>query len=180
MIKKATILVISFFVLIPAFFYIITSSYSQAITLSEKKVIYNLPYAGILPDNPLYFFKQVRDTILEFTTRDQVKKAELLLLSSDKKIAMASLLSKKGKNTLMIKVLIQAEKSSLSIPSLVISSKKQGVGPKEGLVYRLKLSNAKHREVIEGLIKDLPQGQEKEMNLVLDLNNQTRKLLETL
>ena len=180
MIKKAFILTLSFFLLIPAFFYIITSSYSQSITLSEKRVIYDLPYAGILPDSPLYFLKQIRDSILEFTTRDQVKKAELLLTSSDKKIAMASLLSKKGKNTLMIKILLQAEKSSLKIPLLIISSKKQGVGPKEGLVYRLRLSNAKHREVIEELIKDLHQGQEKEMNLILDLNSQTRKLLETL
>lgn len=101
-------------------------------------------------------------------------------MSSDKKVAMASLLSKKGKNTLMTKTLTQAENTALRIPALVISSKKQGVGPKEGLVYQLKLSNSKHREVIEELIKDIPQGQEKEMNTALDLNNQTRKQLETL
>lgn len=180
MFKKPIVLFLAFFLVIPIFFYFITTSYSQAITLSEKKVIYELPYAGILPDNPFYFFKQLRDTFLEIATRDQMKKAEDLLVSSDKKAHMAQLLSKKGKNTLMIRTLIEAEKQSLKIPSLITSSKKQGVGPKEGFVYRLKLSNVKHREVIEELIKDIPQGQEKEMNMIMDLNNQIKKQLDAL
>lgn len=180
MIKKASILLLSFFIVVPSFFYIINSSYSQAITLSEKKVIYDLPYAGILPDNPMYFFKQIRDSVLEFTTRDQMKKAEMLLLSSDKKIHMAQLLSKKGKNKLVLETLTHAEKQFIKIPELVQSSKSQGVGPKEGFVYRLKLSNVKHREVMEELIKDLPQGEEKEMQIVLDLNAQIRKKLDIL
>lgn len=178
--KKISILVVSFLIVIPAFFYIIASSYSQAITLSEKKVIYDLPYAGILPDNPLYVLKQVRDFVLEFTTRDQMKKAEMLLVSSDKKIHMAQLLSKKGKSKLVIQVLVAAEKQSLKIPGLVTSSKQQGVGPKEGFVYRLKLSNVKHREVMEELIKELPLGEETAMQEALDLNTKIKKQLDTL
>ncbi len=180
MIKRASILLLSFFIVVPAFFYVITASYSQQITLSEKKVIYELPYAGILPDNPLYFLKQVRDVVLEFTTRDQMKKSEMLLLSSDKKVHMAQLLSKKGKSKLVIDVLDNAEKQFMKIPKLVKSSKSQGVGPKEGFVYRLKLANVKHREVMEELIKDLPQGEESGMQEVLDLNNEIRKELDTL
>ena len=180
MFKKPIALFLAFFLVISLFFNFVVSAYSQAITLSEKKVIYDLPYAGILPDNPLYFFKQIRDTLLEVFTRDQVKKAEDLLLSSDKKIHMAQLLAKKGKNNLMIKTLTEGEKQSLKIPSLIISSKKQGVGPKEGFVYRLKLSNVKHREVMEELIKDIPQGQENEMNTVMDLNSQIKKQLDAL
>jgi hypothetical protein len=103
-------------------------SYSQQITLSEKKVIYELPYAGILPDNPLYFLKQVRDVVLEFTTRDQMKKSEMLLLSSDKKVHMAQLLSKKGKSKLVIDVLDNAEKQFMKIPKLVKSSNPREYG----------------------------------------------------
>jgi len=171
---------LAFFLVVPVFFYIITNTYSQSITLSEKKVIYDLPYAGILPDNPFFILKQVRDSVQVFLTRDRMKKAEMLLLSSDKKINMALQLSAKGKNKLMIETLVSAEKQSLRIPPLVVESKKQGVGPGEGLVYRLKLSNVKHREVAEELIKDLPQGQEMEMNKVLELNTQVKKQLEKL
>lgn len=180
MFKRASILFLSFFIVIPAFFHIITYSYSQAITLSEKKVIYDLPYAGILPDNPLYTLKQLRDVVVEFTTRDQMKKSEILLLSSDKKIHMAKLLSQKGKSRLAIKSLVDAEKQSLKIPKLLTESKKQGVSAKEGLIYRLKLSNVKHREVMEELMKDLPQGEEADMQAALDLNNQVHKELDLL
>lgn len=180
MIKKLSILFLAFFFVVPAFFYIITNSYSQSITLSEKKVIYDLPYAGMLPDNPLYILKQARDTVLEFVTRDQIKKAEMMLLSSDKKINMAIQLSAKGKSKLMIETLTASEKQSLRIPKIVSQSKKQGVSPGEGFVYRLKLSNVKHRQVEEDLIKDMPQGQEQDMNSVLELNNQIKKQLEGL
>lgn len=179
MLKRISVVLMAFSLAMVVFFHFNTA-YAQAITLSEKKVIYDLPYAGILPDNPLYFLKEVRDTIMDFLTRDQMTKAENLLLSSDKKIHMAQLLAAKGKSGLMIKILVKAEQQSLRIPGLVLESKKQGVGPKEGLVYRLKLSNVKHREVVEELMKDIPQGQENEMNDVLDLNTQIKKQLDTL
>lgn len=180
MIKKISILSLAFFLVVPLFFAFMTSSYSQSITLSEKKVIYDLPYAGILPDNPLYLLKEVRDTIILFMTRDQIKKAEMLLLSSDKKINMAMQLSAKGKGKLMIETLTNAEKQALSVPGLLRESKKQGVAPGEGFVYRLKLSNVKHREEEENLIKDMPQGQEQDMNSVLELNTQVKKQLDSL
>lgn len=180
MIKKISVLFLAFFLAVPAFFYVITATYSQSITLSEKKVIYDLPYAGILPDNPLYLLKEIRDTVTTFLTRDQMKKAEMLLLSSDKKINMALQLSAKGKSKLMIETLTAAEKQSTRIPALLKESKKQGVAAGEGFIYRLKLSNVKHREVEENLIKDMAQGQEQDMNSVLELNNQVKKQLDSL
>ncbi|MFA5135918.1 MAG: DUF5667 domain-containing protein [Patescibacteria group bacterium] len=178
--KRLAILCAAFFFVIPTIFYIITYSYSQSITLSDNKVIYDLPYAGILPDNPLYIFKRIRDSVIEFITRDQIKKSEILLVSSDKKIHMAIQLAEKGKTKLMITTLENAEKQSLQIVKLLGSSKEQGVSPKEGFVYRLKLSNVKHREVIEELMKDLPQGQEKDIGAVLSINENVRKGLESL
>lgn len=180
MLKKLSIVFVAFFVIISLYCTQTKVLFSQAITLSEKKVIYELPYAGILPDNPLYTFKEIRDMVTEFLTRDQMKKAESLLLSSDKKIHMAQILATKGKSGLMIKTLIKAEQQSLRIPSLIKESKKQGVGPKEGLIYRLKLSNVKHREVVEELIKNIPQGQEQAMSDILEINNQVKKQLDTL
>ena len=69
----------------------------EEIRIESKKISYDLPYAGMLPDNPLFFIKNVRDKILEFATRDQIKKASLYLLFADKRIRMAIELSKKRK-----------------------------------------------------------------------------------
>ena len=51
-------------------------TYSQTITDNpQPKVLYNLPYPGLTPDNPLYFIKAVRDRIIDISTRDTLKKA---------------------------------------------------------------------------------------------------------
>jgi len=178
MIKRTLAFLVGFFLLVPFFFYIINFSFSQSITLSDKKVIYDLPYAGVLPDNPLYIVKQIRDFVVELTTRDYAKKAEFLLLGSDKRVNMAMQLAKKGKNKLAIRMLLEAENNQLKINTLMQQSKKQGSAFKESFIYRLKLSNVKHREVIETLIKEMPQGEEKDLNDVIDLNDRVRTNLE--
>lgn len=180
MIKRAVYSVVILFSWIFIFASFVTNTYSQPITLSDRKVIYDLPFAGILPDSPLYPVKQIRDIIIEFITRDYIKKSELLLVSSDKKINMALQLSKKGKVKLMLETLEAAEKQAGSIPDLITESHKQGVSPYEGFTLRLKLSNVKHREVIEQLIEELPQGQEQNINTALELNAETKRKLDLL
>lgn len=178
MINKVLISFLTIFFLIPAFFYIIHFSYSESIVLSDKKVIYELPYVGILPDNPLYFIKQIRDKIIELIIRDYQKKADFYLLSSDKQAGIAIQLNKKGKTKLALQSLSQSELLSLKIYSLYVNSKKQGVTFNESFIYRLKLSNVKHRQVIEIFIKELPQGNENEINKIVDLNEKMKKNLE--
>jgi hypothetical protein len=178
MIKKVLIPFIAIFLLIPLLFYIIHFSYSESIVLSDKKVIYELPYVGMLPDNPLYFIKQIRDKIVELSIRDYQKKADFYLLSSDKQAGIAIQLNKKGKTKQALQALSQAEILSLNIYSLYINSKKQGVTFNESFIYRLKLSNVKHRQVIETFIKELPQGNESEINKIIDLNERMKKDIE--
>lgn len=172
---------LSLFLILFFFLFIISSiylfSYSQSITLSQSKVIYDLPYPGILPDHPLYYFKILRDRILEFATRDYLKKADLYLLYSDKRVAMSLALAKKGKDKQALVTLSKAEKYFLKTPPLLKTSKKQGVNPTADLVNRLKLSNAKHKEIIENFLKELPQGQTEFINQILKLNEEVRKEL---
>lgn len=163
-----------FFILFVSFsFSLIT--YSQSIVLNQSKVVYELPYPGILPDHPLYLLKAVRDKTLDVFTRDNIKKAELYLLLSDKRTAMAISLVKKGKDKLALTTMSKAEKYFLKIPSLLKASKKQGVNPQAELINKLKLSNAKHKEIIEDLIKDLPQGQTETINEIMRLNEEINK-----
>jgi len=139
--------------------------------LNEGKVIYELPYPGITPENPLYIFKQIRDRVQEFLIRDNLSKAEYLLTSSDKRAHIALILTEKGKTRQAVEVLIDAEQKALSIPPLLRRSKEQGVAAGESFIYTLKLSNAKHKEIIGELVKLIPQGQDADvLNAILELN----------
>ena len=71
---------------------------------------YTMPYAGLLPDSPLYPLKKMRDSVWVFFTRDNVKKADVLLLISDKKIVMAQAMADKGKWGSALKVAQDSEK----------------------------------------------------------------------
>lgn len=81
-----------FIFLVPLFIYMMEYT---PVNATQEKVVYNLPYPGILPDNPLYFIKAIRDQFLILGTRDNIKKAQLYLLYSDKRFAMAISLVKK-------------------------------------------------------------------------------------
>src|SRR5690242_14827815 len=75
------------------------SSASAAVSPTPMQVNYTLPYPGILPDNPLYFFKTLRDNILTFFISDPLKKSSFYLLQSDKRLeASWYLLKNSSKN----------------------------------------------------------------------------------
>jgi len=149
--------------------------------IKDGTVVYELPYAGITPENPLYIFKQLRDLIKEFMTRDSIKKAEFLLLSSDKRAHISIILAQKGKTRQSVEVLADAEEKAMRIPNLLKESKKQGIAPSESLIYTLKLSNSKHKEIIQELAKMLPQGQDEQvLNALIDLNQRIATELEQL
>ncbi len=144
-------------------------------------VVYELPYAGITPENPLYFFKQLRDQINEFLIRDLVKKADFLLISSDKRAHIAIILAQKGKTRQSVEVLADAEEKAMKIPALLKESKKQGTESSERFIYTLKLSNSKHKEIIQELAKMLPQGQDEQvLSALIDLNQRIATELEQL
>jgi hypothetical protein len=50
-------------------------------------VSYDLPYPGILPDNPLYLLKVIRDNVINIFIINPVKKANYDLLMADKRLA---------------------------------------------------------------------------------------------
>lgn len=182
--KKIGIIIyfLSFLIIVPFLFYVINVSTiipatSQSISLSQGKVVYDLPYPGILPDNPLYFIKMVRDRLVDVATRDNTKKAELYLLYSDKRFASAINLIAKGKSSLAISSLSKGEKYFSKIPALLTQAKKQGVSPNQNLLYRLKLSNDKHKEIIEDTTKQAPQGAEDQFRTILEMNKKIKEEL---
>ena len=153
---------------------------SESLRLDQPEVIYPLPYPGLLTDNPLYPLKEWRDSILIFTTRDNVKKAQLYLHLSDKRMATALQLAEKGKEQLSKRELTNAENYFLKIPPLLIDAKKQGSGLSEDFVTKLRQSNVKHKEVITDVMKDLNQAEIKTFQTILEMNAQASKEIEQL
>lgn len=175
-----------FFAFISFFLYILVLAEEKTdlslpeVKIEGKEVVYQLPYPGLLPDHPLYFIKAVRDRLLDFLTRDNLKKAELYLLYSDKRLNMAEELSKKGKWSLMISTVSKGEKYSLKMVDFLKRAKKQGMAPTDDFLLKAKLSNEKHREILENLLKETPQGERQGLINVIKLNQEIKNLLENL
>jgi hypothetical protein len=149
--------------------------------IKNSSVVYELPYPGTTPESPLYIFKQIRDELIEFFTRDYIKKAEFLLVSSDKRAHIALILASNGKTRQSVDTMADAEERALRIPPILEESKKQGTAASEQFIYTLKLSNTKHKEVIQELAKLLPQGQEENiLSSLLDLNLRVARELQKL
>ncbi len=169
-----------FFFLTTAYFLIISSQTPIINGSSQEKIIYFLPYPGILPDHPLYFLKNLRDKVQEFLNRDNLKKARLYLLHSDKKAAMAIALANKGKNQLSINIFLKGEKDFEKIFYYLSLAKLQGQSAPSDFIDTLKLANAKHNELIFELMKITPEGLQNSLNQLLDLNLSIKKTIEKL
>lgn len=175
----APIVLLLLIILTIPFFYVY--NYSQQITTTpDNKVVYQLPYPGILPDHPLYSLKVARDKVQDFLTRDNLKKAQLYLLYSDKRLAMAQALEKKGKITLALSTLSKGEKYFLKIPPLLRQAKEQGTSPSAELVDRMKISNEKHQEVLGELLQDIPQGEQQTIAEILKITQSVHGQLREL
>lgn len=153
---------------------------SQSLHIDEKEVIYPLPYPGILTDHPLYFIKQMRDGILVFTTRDNVKKSQLYLHLSDKHMAIALQLAQKGRGDLAKEELIKAEDYFLEIPPLLKEAQQQGASSTDDFMSKLLQSNAKHKEVITEVMKEVSDAEIETFKTIIDKNNQVQKEIQKL
>lgn len=122
----------------------------KGITQPVKKVNYDLPFPGILPDHPLYFLKKIRDKIVEYLKFDPQEKANFILLLSDKKIGMARELSNKGKFKLAIKTALEAEFDFKRLLIFIQKNKKLKDNP--SFTSKIKLAYEKHLEVIYDIV----------------------------
>jgi hypothetical protein len=123
--------------------------FAQAISTSPAalNVQYNLPYTGILPDNPLYFLKALRDNILNLFITDPVKKANYDLLMADKRVGAASALIDKGKVDLAITTLSKSGNYFYLAIQQAARAKKQGEKTNE-ILSKLLTASLKHQQVI--------------------------------
>jgi len=144
------------------------------------KVDYILPFPGILPDNPLYFLKAIRDRIVGFLISDSQKKAEFDLLTSDKRINAALTLAMRGKDEIAMSTLSKSN----NYMDLVIASlrKSQASGKNiDTVLHNLRNSIKKHQEVVLDIKKDIDpkysSQAQKEQSRLMDFDKSVENLI---
>lgn len=131
-----------------------TDKKKEATQSSEVKEDYPLPYPGILPDNPLHFLKAFRDRIILMLISDPIKEAEFNLLTSDKRIYAAQLLSDKGKGELAVTTLSKSNNYFHNAVSSTTEAKKMGKRV-DIVLHNMKKSIDKHQEVLSMMGENL-------------------------
>lgn len=125
---------------------------TDSATVADTSVDYELSYPGMLPDNPLYFLKTIRDAIVRFLIKDPLKKTEFYILTSDKRIFAAALLTEKDKYDIALETV---SKSNNYLHEAVFSLSKAQAAGKNILPLRdtLNTSVKKHQEVVSQQIE---------------------------
>ena len=154
---------------------------AQTITTFEKVEDYQLPYPGLLPDNPLYALKNIRDSIQLLMAQSTLEKAQVNLQLSDKNMAASLELTKKGKSKLASET---AQKAHDQIERAVTIVEKNGKAmdqeKKKEFIQSLIKANLVHRETLEYLMKNTPTGQVEQFEKLLQKNLETQNKIATL
>lgn len=114
------------------------------------KVEYYLPYPGMLPDNPMYRLKAVRDKVGLLLSRGGLTRANKELLYADKRIGAAQVLVEGGKAGLGVSTATKAEKYLEKAVNRVINLSREGKDVKS-MLMTLSNASSKHAEILEGL-----------------------------
>ncbi|MGH7203462.1 MAG: DUF5667 domain-containing protein [Candidatus Levyibacteriota bacterium] len=141
---------------------------------------YQLPYPGLLPDNPLYFLKSLRDNMMGFFIGKPLDKAEFMLLQSDKQVAASYLLiTKENKTDLAVSAFSQAQDYLEEAIEQTVNAHKQGMNITE-MTKKLADANQKHFQVLDEINQQLNEVDKKkfqnEQNKEADLAKKIKAL----
>lgn len=146
--------------------FLLGSRTAFALEQSSFSVEYQLPYPGLLPDNPLYFLKTARDRIISFLISDPLKKAEFDFLQSDKRLAAGyDLFQKKGEEKLIISTISKGDNYfELGIKE-VREAKNQGIKVTD-IVDKMHTSLIKHQEILKVIKKKISAGNKNNIKIL--------------
>lgn len=141
---------------------------------------YQLPYPGLLPDNPLYFLKVLRDKIEAFLISDPLIKASFDLRNADKRLSMGLALYDHRKYDLAWSTISKGENYFDEGIKNLDQSKKEGRQIDPSLLVSYDSSAKKHKEILEGLIKRSSDETKKKFAKILVRINQFINLVNKL
>jgi hypothetical protein len=151
--------------------YVFSQSPTPTPIIGQKvDVDYFVPYAGkVTPKSPLWPLKALRDKVwLTFTT-NQTKKAEILLLFADKRLAMAQQLMGEENAELSVSTLTKGEKYLEQAIAQEKKARAKGQDTTE-LLKKLNNSTLKHRQILEELLVDSPEDAKPVIVKTIDMN----------
>ncbi len=152
------------------------SAETQQLVSSQAAFIkYDLSYPGILPDNPFYKLKVIRDKIVSFLITNPDKKVDFYLLQTDKGILAAAMLVDKNKIKLAEETILKAENN---FTFLTFQLGRFAKKPDESFFSKLKTASLKHQEVIKSLISRVPKNEKKVFENVLYFSERNLKTVE--
>lgn len=124
-----------------------------------QKSDYILVYPGILPDNPLYGIKMIRDKIILLLITDPVKKVKFNLLQSDKRLGAGIMLWDSDHKHLLeaIETVSKGQNYFSSAVADVTRMKSEGRDT-SALRNELIKASQKHQEVLNDWVKKVPEG----------------------
>lgn len=141
---------------------------------------YKLPYPGMLPDNPFYKLKVLRDKIILYLTPDPFKKAQLHLQLADKTLFAALKVAEKGNLPLAIQTAFKGEHQ---VTQMVDEIKRGVYGGKEldkGLVDKAHKAYTKHQELLDGIMGRANKSEQENLVIIKEFstrnNNELLKL----
>lgn len=138
----------------------------------EEEVSYELPYPGMLPDNPLYFLKTFRDAVVKFLISDPLKKAEFNVLTANKRAYASLLLAEKQETDLTIET-ISKSNNYLHEAVVSLSEAKEKKMDINSILDNLEKSVKKHRQVFsQQIMPIIPE------NMTEDLEREINRLSE--
>ncbi|MBI2613553.1 MAG: hypothetical protein HYW62_02180 [Candidatus Levybacteria bacterium] len=141
------------------------------------KIDYDLAFPGILPDNPLYKLKVLRDKISIVLISDQYKRIEFYLLQADKGILATAMLIDKNKVALAEQTALKAEHNMTLV---TYELKKMSEKPNDDLFNKLKTASRKHQEVLGTLIERVPAQNQKTFIIVVNFSKTNLQTIEKL
>jgi hypothetical protein len=113
---------------------------------------YILPYPGVMPDNPLYFLKSIRDSIMEWLITDPGRKIDYYILQSDKQLNSGIMLGLANKKALVPKVMSESLLAMKKAVDLASTSTNLTREMKLGAADKIERSLGKHEQVLGELL----------------------------
>ncbi len=157
----------------------ISPTVSQSLA-DNQKTVYELPETGsILPNNPLFHIKRLRDEASLVFSQGQ-DKSKFLVTLSDRYTAYGQKMARMNKPESSFELFRQSIEYQENLVSLLKKQHKAGVIPNSGedICYKAVQSNIKQAEVMRSILDDLSTSDQTVLAKILEKNIEIRKLLE--
>lgn len=154
----------------------LTPTLTPSTQATQSPIIkYDLAYPGILPDHPLYKLKVLRDKISVALINNPQKRIEFYLLKTDKGILATAMLVDKNKIKLAEETALKAENNYTLLTNELYNLPKK---PDFKFFKKLKDASLKHQEVLNSLLKRVPQNERKTFETVLYFSKKNWQTVE--